>query len=555
MTGETVEIELPPLTAPQMDILSIDEQPERCHDVEGSPRAAKSWGVGFLIRKLAFKYPGIQIFYSRYKDEGLIQLRDVWSKVEAHFPPFLHAKWNASEQAWDFPNGEWVGEVYTGSRCYLSSLKVSEAMDAAAIHGKYKGKTLAVVIIEEAQEVPRANYQGLKERLSQSRTPLGQPFRYPLKIIIVHNSVDEDHWIVEEFPLDDTGNTCAREDHRHHRADLYSNAINLGPDVMMGYERDYPPGHVLRPTVIEGRRGVTLMGRPVYSGYFDRALHVDTSLELNSYYPLLEGWDFGQEKPAVVWWQYITHLGAIRVLGAVKGKELFLESFAPRVLDIRQRWFPKPKDVYCWCDPTGATGNQGRKETAVKLLHDLHVPARYDPDANDASQRFSAIQVIAGHMERAARDGSPAFLLNPRTIEVSKNKDGELEEKSSQLIKAAFEFGYIWDEHAASDAHPNIRKPKKGTRFDDLMNAQEYIVLGERIRKPSSQEMWRADARVAAMAQRVAQAAIAGTMRAVGPTGETLQEVEARLIRQIKQMPKDHDPADQRRASMGRGGW
>ena len=428
-------------------------------------------------------------------------------------------------------------------------------MDAAAVHGKYKGKTLAVIVVEEAQEVPLVNYRGLKERLSQSRTPDGKPFRYPLKIVLVHNSVDEDHWIAEEFPLDANGDDCTKEDHAHIRADLYSNAINLGPDVMMGYERDYPPGHVLRPTVIEGRRGVTLVGKPVYAGYFDRTLHVDTSLTVNSYYPLLEGWDFGQEKPAVVWWQYITHLGALRILGAVKGKELYLESFAPKVLEIRQRWFPRVADIYPWCDPTGATGNQGRKETAVKLLHDMQVPARYDTDANDASVRSAAIQAIAGHMERAARDGSPAFLMNPRTIEVSRTKAGELVETNTQLLKAAFEFGYIWDEHAASDAHPNVRKPKKGTRFDDLMNAGEYIVIGERIRKPQSQEMWAADKRVAAMAQRVAQAAIAGTMRAVGPTGETLQEVEQRLIKSLKQMPKDRDPADKRAVSAGRGGW
>ena len=473
MTADTVEVELPPLTGPQMDIVTIDEQPDRCHDVEGSPRSAKSWAIGFWFYKLAYQYPGIQIFYCRYKDDDLKTLRDVWGKVSVFFPEYLRPTWNTREESWDFPNGSYVGDVFTGSRIYLSSIRVSEAMDAAAVHGKYKGKTLAVVVVEEAQELPKVNYYGLKERLSQSRTPDGKPFRYPLKIVLVHNSVDEDHWIAEEFPLDQTGNTCTKDDHTHHRADLYSNAQNLGPDVMMGYERDYPPGHVLRPTVIEGRRGVTLMGRPVYAGYFDRTLHVDPDLGLNSYYPLLEGWDFGQEKPAVVWWQYLTHLGALRILGAVKGKELFLESFAPKVLEIRQRWFPGIATIYPWCDPTGATGNQGRKETAVKLLHDMRVPARYDTDANDPSVRFAAIQVIGGHMERAARDGSPAFLMNPRTIEVSREKTGELTEKHTTLLKAAFEFGYIWDEHAVSDAHPNIRKPKKGTRFDDLMNAGE----------------------------------------------------------------------------------
>jgi hypothetical protein len=550
-----IEIALPPMTGPQVQILTIDEQPERCWDVEGSPRAAKSWGVGFWIWKLAFKYPGIQIFYSRYKDDDLKTLRDVWAKVSVYFPAYLQPTWNAKEEAWDFPNGEWVGDVYTGSRVYLSSLRVAEAQTAAAVHGKYKGKTLAVVVIEEAQETPRVNYLGLKERLSQARTPLGVPFAYPLKIVLVHNSVDEDHWIAkEEFPLSPDGDTCAREGHAHIRADLYSNAQNLGPDVMMGYEQDYPPGHPLRLTVIEGKRGVTLVGRPVYGGYFDRTIHIGP-VEFSPYYPLLEGWDFGHEKPAVVWMQYIAHLGAIRILGGVKGSDLYLETFAPRVLQIRARLFPQATDIWSWCDPTGSTGNQGLKNTAVQLLHDMGVPARFDTTSNQAAVRYGAIQVLAGFMERAARDGSPAFLVAPRCLEIV--KDGaSVVERESALLTTAFTAGYVWDEHAAPDTNPNVRKPRKGTRFDDPMNALEYIVIGERITIPLAQQMWKADARVAATAQRIAQAAVAATHRVTGPTGETLAEATRRLAIAAKQH-KDRDPSDARRSqgTRQRGGW
>ena len=109
-----VVLTLPPVTHPQIEIYSIDEREERCIDIEGSPRSAKSWGVAFWIWKLAYKYPGIQIFYSRYKDESLIQLRDVWNKVSVNFPVYLHPTWNASEQAYDFPNGKMIGNVYTG---------------------------------------------------------------------------------------------------------------------------------------------------------------------------------------------------------------------------------------------------------------------------------------------------------------------------------------------------------------------------------------------------------------------------------------------------------
>ena len=530
---ESLTLNLPPMTGPQMDILQIDERPERCWDVEGAARSAKSWGIGFWIWKLVYKYPGIQVFYCRYKDDDLVTLRDVWAKVSVYFPGYLHPKWNGSDWSWDFDNG---------SRVFLSSLKVSEAADAEAIHGKYKGKTIAVVIIEEAQEVPKANYDGLKERLSQSKTPTGEPFRYPLKIVLVHNSIDLDHWIAEEFPLAADGDTCTKEGHEHIRADLYSNQHNLGPDVMAGYEFDFPLGNPLRYTKIEGKRGVTLHGKPVYGEVFRRPIHVHPEVIFTQYYPIIEGWDFGEEKPAVVWWQYLRHRAAIRILGAVKGSELFLELFAPKVLEIRQRLFPQCREFRSWCDPTGATGNGGLQYTPVSLLHDLGVAAKptKDPtssrDGNDADVRYTAIQKIAGYMLKVGTDGKPAFRLAPLCIEL-KREGAELIEQSSSILVTAFEAGYIWDTKAASEDKPNIRKPKKGTRYDDLMNAFEYGVIGENI----------------PLAPNVQMLKMAAAQYQTAPEREALQEQIAQA-RQLRLAQKDHDPSDRPRGRGSRRG-
>ena len=537
-TAATERIALPPMTGPQIEILEIDEQPETFWDLEGSPRSAKSWGVGFWIWKLAFKYPGIQIFYSRYNEGGLSQLREVWSKVTAHFPEYLHPVWNSNDQAYDFPNGEWKGKVYTGSRVLLSGIHSTRTDD---LHSKYKGKTMAVLVVEEAQELPYANYMGLKERLSQSRTPDGKPFRYPLKLVLVHNCVDEDHWIAKEFPL--AGESCTRPAHRHVRADLYSNAGNLGPDVMAIYEQNYPPGHVLRRTVIEGRRGVTLIGKPVYEGYFDKDLHVSEGVGLNPYYPLLEGWDFGHEKPAVVWWQYLKHLGALQIVGSVKGSHMFIEHFAPKVLEIRQRWFPmvKPTEIMSWCDPAGATTNGGTLHTPVQTLRDMQVPVSYTQNANDAETRYAAIQVMAGYMLRAASDGSPAFQMHPRCVELELQA-GDVVKRDTQLLTTAFEVGYIWDDKALSDAHPNIRKPKKGTRYDDLMNAAEYVITGEQISIPQQAEMLRAEQRMLVKARKVVAQAEA-RRNATGPSGETYEQAAVR-VGKLNKLAKDRDPMD-----------
>lgn len=549
-TTEAVTIRLPEMPAKQVEIILADDGDLL---IEGSPRSAKSWGVAAKIHLAAQKHPGIQIFYARYKDESLGQLRDVWGKVMNLFPEWSRPKWNASDQSWDYPSppGTPAGQHW-GSKVWLSSIKSSE-MDL--LHSKYKGKTLAMVVVEEAAELPRENWVGLKERLSQSRRPDGVPYRYPLQFILVTNCVDEDHWIADEYPEEGIDAATKR---RTIRVGLYDNAKNLGPDVMMRYEHDYPPGHALRRTVIEGRRGLMMQGKPVYGGAFDRSIHVGP-VGYSPYYPILEGWDFGEEKPAVIWLQYHTHIGALRVLGGVKGRNLWLETFAPKVLEIRARLFPMATDVWAWADPTGATGNHGLEHTAIKLLHDYGVPARYDPTANQAAKRYGAIQVIAGHMERAARDGSPAFLMPATIIELV--KDGAaLVERETDLMATAFEAGYVWDEHAAPDGSPNIRKPKKGTRYDDVMNAVEYVVIGERISKPMAQEMWSADRRVAATAQRIAAAAVASVRRpeAVGPTGETLAEAERRIARESRLMV-DHDRYDERKRGTGsfghRGGW
>lgn len=485
MSAGVVTIPLPPLTGPQLRICRMHELPERCWDIEGAPRSAKSWGVGFWIWLLAYLYPGIHIFYCRYKDDDLKTLREVWGKVSARFPDYLQPKWNTKEEAWDFPNGEWRGDVYSGSRVYLSSLRVAEAMTADAVHGKYKGKTLAVVIIEEAQEVPKINYDGLKERLSQSVDDFGVKRDYPLKIVLVHNSVNTDHWISKEFPLSADG-TCAKDGHAHLRADLYSNAPNLGHAVMAGYEMDYPVGHPLRRVVIEGKRGLTRMGRPVYEYEFHRPTHVTDKAVFSPYYPLLEGWDFGRQKPAVVWAQYIAHLALLRVVGAVKGSEVFLEAFAPRVLAIRRRLFPHATEIRSWCDPTGMTGNHGLEMTAVSVLRQLGVQAQpakdseSSRDANDAEVRDKAIQTTAGYMLRQATDGQPAFQLAPQCVELVRQGPALIEQPSDILV-TAFEAGYVWSDKAASDDKPNVSKPLKGTPYDDLMNALEYIVIGERI--------------------------------------------------------------------------
>jgi len=217
-----------------------------------------------------------------------------------------------------------------------------------------------------------------------------------------------------------------------------------------------------------------------------------------------------------------------------------LELFAPKVLEIRERWFGVDVEVRSWCDPTGATGNGGLAFTPVSHLHELGVfaqPAKASEghqDGNDAEVRYKAIQTLGGYMLRLATDGRQAFQAHPRCIELKREK-GVIVEQETSLLVTALEAGYIWDTKAPSEAKPNIRKPKKGTRYDDLMNAMEYIVIGERI--------------PAAPSVQVLQAAAAQYQNE--PERQILRK-QLQIARDLKAQQRDKDPYDALMASRGR---
>src|SRR5262249_28118582 len=158
----------------------------------------------------------------------------------------------------------------------------------------------AVVVIDQAEECPEFVFQDIQGRLSQAaNADTLQPYDYPLHLIVIPNSVDEDHWIAEQFPVENTN-----PDRWYLQGSVWDDAHNLGATVSAGLEAAYPEGDPQRVTLLEGKRGPTLTGKPVYRGYFKRATHVSDTVAMSGYYPVLVGWDFGEEKPAVVFAQY-----------------------------------------------------------------------------------------------------------------------------------------------------------------------------------------------------------------------------------------------------------
>jgi hypothetical protein len=443
----TADVALPPLTDPQFELFQATA---RCIDFEGSIRSGKSTVAGIKLWMYALQHPGIRCLAARWKAEDVEgQLRGLWREVADLFPADVHPEWDSREQAYIFKNGSWV---------YLRSLKAS---DEDSRYSKFRGLTLAVVWIDQSEEIPQDVYTELKGRLSQKG--------FPKQIILTPNSVDEDDWIAEEFP--DDGD---RPGHRYIRADLWSNRGNLDDETIAGLEQDFPVGHPKRRTMLEGRRGPNVIGTPVYDGVF-RDDQVSTDILPDPIFDIFAGWDFGHRYPAVVWGQYHNDTDDLVLLGAAQGREMFLEMFVPEVLKLQEEWFPG-MEIRSFCDPNGESpSSHGMKMTAAEYLRSMGVMVTGAESGNEATVRDRAIQAIAGRMFRGR------FAMHPRCMEFSRVGD-KIETRESRLVVTAFKSGYVWNEKKASPQNaPNVRLPRKGTRYDHVANCTEYIVIGARL--------------------------------------------------------------------------
>lgn len=415
------------------------EKKARFYDLEGGVRSGKTTvGIWALI-SLAVQYPGIKMLLARWTGDALnMQLKP---KFYEECPKEILGRWDGKEECQYFANG---------SMLYIRSLKSS---DDAARFSKFTGLTLAVIMVDQPEELPNDIYHALKGRLSQPG--------FPQLMILTPNPPGMNHWLVEEFPEDNSV-----EGHVYMYTSLYDNRGIIGEEYIRELEREYPPGHAMRRRMIDGRRGLSLEGEPVYKAVFSRDMHVrDVSFMPD--YPLFELWDFGHKHPAVSWHQLLPW-GHWNILGEYMGTKEFMDQSVPKVAALRNELFPGLMSLQVGCDPAGAQG-QGIRHTSVEVLNEhlrkVYGPgtgARYQTNSNRPEQRAWAIQQVSSHMTRLVR-GRPALVVHPRC---------------ATLIDG-FEAGYIWDDKVAmtNSRLPNIRRPKKDGLYDHLQNTVEYMAL------------------------------------------------------------------------------
>src|SRR5687768_12603572 len=151
-----VEWDLPRLNGPQRALVVpvLTRMAKRLICFEGAIRLGKSWGALILVWCLALAFPGIKILIARWKQEDVDgTLTEVWQSVSGLFPKKAQPRWDAAMHAYIFPNDSIV---------YKKSLKSAEG---EARDSKWRGMTLAVIVIDQFEECPKYVWSDIKGRL------------------------------------------------------------------------------------------------------------------------------------------------------------------------------------------------------------------------------------------------------------------------------------------------------------------------------------------------------------------------------------------------------
>lgn len=421
-------------------------------DLEGAIRAGKSTAPAAKLATYAVEHPGIHMAATRWTQDSLdAQVKPLWRDT-AHAMG-LDLKWHGDEQ---------YDEIRPyGSRVYLRGLKPAEDMSRL---GKLAGLTLAVLWVDQPEEVPQDVIDGyIPARLSQRG--------FPLEAWFTPNPPGHGHWLADASWFPEIG---AQPHHHYLHTSVYDNRKNLPPGYIESLEGKYPVGSALRRRFIEGKRGLSVTGKPVYGGYYERDRHCHP-LEMNPDLTLFEAWDFGTHRPCVIWAQF-TPWGALHILGGVMGEDIYVEDFAPLALVQRTQWFPRAKDIGSCCDPAGTHANsQGTKLTGVQALADaLGYKPRSVANSNSPETRSYAIQTLAAYMRRRALKGGEAFQIDPTRWRVI----GQQSARTDPFLPDGFEAGYVWDDRIVRTAGgKTIPMPKKDKYYEHGQNDCEYLIV------------------------------------------------------------------------------
>lgn len=297
---------------------------------------------------------------------------------------------------------------------------------------KFKSMQVSGFFVDEANEITEEMYLTLRSRVRQivdGKVPF-------YRTILAHNPGEETEWIPRRFVYRKVDNE------EIFFSSTLENQQNLPPNYIDDLKQMYSED--MQKRMIYGQYGKVFKGNPVFP-QFSRGQYV-RHIEPVPGVPIYRGIDFGFNKPAVCWLQYVN--GQVRVYQAIKGDKIYLDDFLkevvfPEELKLFPNWKAPIKTI---CDPAGSQETDKGK-TSIDILNDHGIFPMYRKTRTE-----EGIKAIKHFLDTKNESGEPNFLIHPR----------------ADLLNSALRGGYCWDD--------KMKLPDKTKGYDDIVDAMRYPI-------------------------------------------------------------------------------
>lgn len=345
------------------------------------------------------------------------------------------ARWVSSRSRFEFDNGHHL-YVYP-----------ADAWD------RFGSFDLVSFYIQEAQEVDYKIFDALNQRL---RHPAGIQNGIPwYRGYIDARGVKTDHWLWEKFvkrawdcdSAPSSRPSVPNPDFVYVKGRTHDNTQNLRQGYMDELLRDHKDDIAWQKMMIEGEFGFDIEGRPVYEcyrpGVHDATIYEDSTL------PILRGWDFGFNRPAVVWCQY-TRDGRLLVLRELCPTGISRDELVAQVSGLQKAEFPNrhPSQYRDFGDAAGDQPNT----TSVTDIEFIEGALKTSIETKKGRIN-DGIEVLRTLMTRTTKKGDPMFQIDTRC------------DRLIQALRGA----YYYRTDKTDD------RPVKGLGYDDIADALRYV--------------------------------------------------------------------------------
>lgn len=275
---------------------------------------------------------------------------------------------------------------------------------------KFKSLELTGYWIDESIEVADDVKRMLKNRIG--RFPQRCPVRFGIETT---NPPDVEHTTYSEFkwqipPPGPLPKGQPKPNHEGFWQPPYENEINLRPNYYADLRNDYQDTPDWIEMYIEGKPGMIVKGKLVYSN-FKRDRHVAAEPLIWSKGPLYRGWDNTGNTPACVVAQVPTPM-QIQILKEFTTDRMGMVDFTSWVVSECNRLWPNAtwRD---WADPAGEnrfSKRSGGFTSNAQLMRDEGVNA--EPSEQNLTARITAVDQALARYDGLLIDPSCTRLIN-----------------------------------------------------------------------------------------------------------------------------------------------